>query len=416
MIRIFSLLFLLPLTLCAQSGRFILANPSGVSRTEDPVILSRETVAEFVDIPEEGKVAVLSLDGKEIPSQMDDLNGDGRWDELVFLANIERNAKQEIRIRWVSPEKAPYFQKRTHALFGVDPIGLNVFQPASQDLLPENPSSEMLSARYQLGGPAVENEQIAFRYFLGSRNHPGVLGKNRPMLVLDSAGKGTCNPEAGCSWGGALIQTQSTLGIGGFAWVENGLPVPIRNCQTTMARVLTDGPIRSVIETVYEGWKAGEQGLNVRHRIGIWAGKQWCANEVMINGFQGERELALGLSHFQQSGQPLYQNHNKFWISLCTHAKQSQQNDGLGLAVLIRPERFSGYGQLSVKAELPVSNDSLCNSVFARMRIRSGEVLDYYTFAAWEGAEARFGNARYFLDVVQEEADRREFPLKILKK
>jgi hypothetical protein len=62
------------------------------------------------------------------------------------------------------------------------------------------------------------------------------------------------------------------------------------------------------------------------------------------------------------------------------------------------------------------ASDSLQGSVYARIRIRSGEVLDYYTFAAWEGAEARFGNARYFLDVVQEEADRREFPLKILKK
>lgn len=417
MTRILFFILIFPIWVPAQSGKFILSNSSGVSRTEDPVILSRETVAEFVDIPSDGKVAVLSLDGKEIPSQMDDLNGDGRWDELVFLANIERNTKQDIRIRWVSTEKSPYFPRRTHGLLGVDALGLGKYESQKQDLMPEGLSQEQLLARYQLGGPAIENEQIAFRYLLNVRNHPDVLGKVRPMLVLDSAGKGACNPAQGCTWGGSLLDTQNSLGIGGIAWIENGLPVPLRKCHTTMTRILADGPVRSVLEVVHEGWQAGGENLNVRHRMVIWAGKQWCANELMINGFSGSKEIAVGLSHFQIPAQPLYQNHNKYWNSLCTHGKQSRQGDGLGLGILFRPENTNGYAHLPVPGNGQTTiSDSLSSSVYLRIRVRSGELLEYLNFAAWEQSEARFGNARYFLDLVQEEADRREYPLKVLKK
>jgi len=50
------------------------------------------------------------------------------------------------------------------------------------------------------------------------------------------------------------------------------------------------------------------------------------------------------------------------------------------------------------------------------LKIRSGEPVEYLFFAGWDKSEVKFGNARYFSDMVQEEADRKANPLTFSKK
>ena len=55
-----------------------ITNPTKEIRKEQPVVLK-------LDKETDVQSAVVTLDGKEIPSQLDDLDRDGTFDELCFL-------------------------------------------------------------------------------------------------------------------------------------------------------------------------------------------------------------------------------------------------------------------------------------------------------------------------------------------
>ena len=49
----------------------------------------------------EGQLPLPQLDGEALPSQLDDLDGDGEWDELAFTMPIDANSKQTISLIYV---------------------------------------------------------------------------------------------------------------------------------------------------------------------------------------------------------------------------------------------------------------------------------------------------------------------------
>lgn len=57
--------------------RVEVTNSSKMPRTDEPVVFNLKDIGEV-------KRAVVTLNGKEIPSQLDDLDGDCVYDELCF--------------------------------------------------------------------------------------------------------------------------------------------------------------------------------------------------------------------------------------------------------------------------------------------------------------------------------------------
>jgi hypothetical protein len=398
-----------------QSGKFIVSNQSGVSRKEDPMVIGRDALSGFMDLPTEKKVPVVTVAGKEVPSQLDDLNGDGIWDELVFQIDIERNSKEEVKVKWVSQDKSPFYPRRTQARLGVFDRRGGQFLPVTKEFRPENWTAQQQPARYQLEGPCWENDKVAFRNFFDSRNTNEVLGKISNYLILDTLGQKETNILSMRPWGMNILQAGPSLGLGGIALIHNGLPVPLRNTTSAFYREVAVGPVRSVIELIYEGWQVENQNFNVKERISIWAGKYWFKAEVVITGFTGDKEIAVGISNLKNSSPAIYQTNNTGFSSLAGHARQSENADMLGIGLLFANSGFNGYGEAPRHLVIPGS-DTLSHSYYGKLKIRSGQPVEFLSFAAWEKTDPKFANSRYFLDLIQEEADRKDNPLQISKK
>ena len=399
----------------SQSGKFIVTNQSGVSRKEDPMVIGRDALAGFMDLPSDQKLPVVSVGGKEVPSQLDDLNGDGIWDELSFQIDIERNSKEEVKVKWVSSDKAPYYPRRTLARLGVCGNGDGKYASVAKEFRPESWTARQQPARYQMEGPCWENEKVGFRNFFDSRNTNEVLGKVTNQILLDTLGQRGANIYSIGPWGMDVLQSGPTMGLGGIALMHNGLPVPLRNTTAAFYREVSVGPVRSVLELIYEGWPVGGQNLNVKERISIWAGKFWFKTEVVVTGFTGDKEIAVGISNLKNSSPAIFQTNNNGFSSLAGHARQSENADVLGIGLLYSNSIFNGYGEAPRLTTVP-GLDTLSNSYFAKLKIRSGLPVEFLSFAAWEKTDPKFANSRYFLDLIQEEADRKEHPLTISKK
>ncbi len=399
----------------SQSGKCVIHNNSGVSRKEDPITISRETLGSFVSIPDGDKFLIVSENGKEIPSQLDDINGDGKWDELAFELDIERNSKKEIRFKWVDSEKAPNYPKRTQSWFGLSENRDGKFKPVTSENRPESWTPQQQPPRYQMEGPGWENDKVAFRNYFDSRNGIDIFGKTTSKMVLDSVDGSYRDYHKMCPWGMDILKVGASLGAGGFALIDLGRPVPMQQTASASFRQIANGPVRSMIELSYEGWNVGGQTCNVRQRISIWAGKYWYKNEVVINGFSGEKELAVGIVNIKNPNPAMYLTNNPAFNSLCTHGKQSENADMLGMGLLFSSKVFNGYGEAPRIEPFPKA-DTVSHTYYAKLKIRSGQPVEYQFFAGWEKSEVKFANAKYFTDLVQEEADRKEFPLLIQAK
>lgn len=395
-----------------QSGKMLITNSSGVSLQAEPVVLTRKTVESFVEIPTSNSKAMLvRVKGKDIPAQLDDLDRDGQWDELAFQLDIERNSSVEIRLKWIDTAEVPRFDRRVMAFLGVSDRQDGKFESRSFEVSPENWQAREQPPRYHLEGPVWENDKVGFRYFFDSRHRPEFFGKRTTRLILDSIGLSNTHFSQLQNWGMRVFDSDAGLGIGGLALVEKGEVFPIRKSEPVQFIQIANGPCRAMFDLVFENWKVNGNSYQLRQRISIWTGKYGYKNEIMLSGFTGPRTLAVGIGGPKVEAQPVYKSLSANWSGFFTHGRQSENGDVVGLGFLMETKGFDGFAETQRYQPLPKNDDSLSHSHFVQLKVRSGVPTEVYVFGAWEKTDLKFGNTRYFLDLLQEEADRKEVVL-----
>lgn len=392
--------------LFAQGNSFIIQNKSGFSRKAGPVVISRENLKEVVSISEK-KTAALYINDELIPSQMDDLTGDGQWDEIAFQADIERNSEVVVRVKWVATENTPAFPQKVHAGLGLKAGGAAMFSPVQTELQPENSSSANLKGRYQYEGPVLESENVAFRHIFDNRMFTTALGKLRPIILKDTFQLA----EGMQSWGMELIPSDSGMGLGGFALESGGSFRRIQGAGATFYRLLANGPVRSVFDLIYEDWEVDGQMVNVRQRHSIWAGQEGFNCELTINGFEGEKDVLVNMPVLAEAAKVESIAVNKVIGALAWHIPPHGKRPGhLGLGML--------FSKTGLKAVIPPQDDSVPASLMkknagVKFRITSGQTLEYRYLLAWQKSNEYYGNAVQFKNVLFQSVNELENPLKI---
>lgn len=395
--------------LLAQGNSFTIQNKSGYSRKAGPVVISRENLKQVVSISEK-KTAVLYINDEPVPSQMDDLTGDGQWDEIAFQTDIDRNSEVNVRVKWVTAENAPAFPARVYAGLGLKANGAVSFRPVQAELQPENSGSANLKGRYQYDGPVLESEKVAFRHVFDERMVTTALGKVRPLILKDTFHFA----EGMQNWGMELIPSDSGMGLGGFALESGGTFRRIQGAGATFFRLLANGPVRSVFDLVYEDWELDGQMVNVRQRHTIWAGQEGYNCELTINGFEGEKDVLVNMPVLP--GAPGVENIalNKAIGALAWHAPPLGKRPGhLGLGMLFSKAALKTVilpGDATVPGALMKKNAGV------KFRISSGQTIEYRYLLGWQKTNDYYGNAVQFRNVLSLSGNELEYPLRITGK
>lgn len=93
-----------------------LTNPSDTVRVDESFVIRREQL----NIDESSELVPVLMDESNnfIPCQYDDVDGDGRWDELAFVCDLPSMVRLNLKIDWVNPKKYPVFPYRTNIRYG----------------------------------------------------------------------------------------------------------------------------------------------------------------------------------------------------------------------------------------------------------------------------------------------------------
>jgi unsaturated chondroitin disaccharide hydrolase len=207
------------------------------------------------------------MQAAELPSQADDLDGDGKLDELVFQIDLVGGQTRIVTVAYGD-------------------------QAAIQRLRGRYPARTAMkfAARYE--GLGWESEDIAWRIYFDKRNAIDIYGKRRPGLYLDvfSAPQYVYHLES--PLGRDIFKVDPTLGVGSVAAMVDGKATPVAEVAERKWRVLASGPVRSIGEYEFKGWKVGGKTVDMVSRFTQWAGEHGFHHRITVSDGVGLRLAA----------------------------------------------------------------------------------------------------------------------------
>ncbi|HWB84353.1 MAG TPA: DUF4861 family protein [Bryobacteraceae bacterium] len=250
--------------------KLAVSNPTAEARAAEDIVVRvadlKEVASDFsaadaiVTATDASTVAddAGTLAASELPSQADDLDGDGKLDELAFQIDLKPHQTRIVTIAYgdeasILRLRSPY-RKRTDASFAK-----------------------------HFEGPAWESEQTAWRIYFDQRNAIDLYGKRRPGLYLSLFAEPEYIYHLETPLARDIFLIGKALGIGAVGAVVDGKPEPVANVVDRTWRVAASGPVRSIVVLEYKGWKVGDHTLDLTSRITQWAGEHGFEHRITVS-------------------------------------------------------------------------------------------------------------------------------------
>lgn len=375
-----------------------LSNTSSLDLKDKPVTIRRDKLK----IPDGSRYPLLiSQGGDTIPSQLDDVDGDQTWDELFFVVNLPAGQSDTIHLSWVDTQ--PHLPKRTNIRFGVrQNVSSKVKAVLSDTFYADQLPHVIGYQHYQTDGPTWENDKVAFRQYLDGRNSIDVFGKRVSYMTPDDVGIGKDgftenNYSVMKDWGTDILAVANSAGIGGFSLLfKDQLPRlgiteqdSLNNVDSTVCNILTNGPVRSIINFTYKHWKVYDRIYSAEQTTSIWPGMYAYNNSVRFNNLTGDETMVVGLVNSNTDHKPTEMKVGD-WVVLYTFDKQSVNKEWyLGLALILPKANYLGYLEAPKKG-------SLSTTWLGKLKVENNKPVDYFAVAGWELSDQRFKDSLSF--------------------
>ena len=378
------------MTACSRSNSLTLKNPLAVDRTDETIVLKRSEVEAISGAIPDGFAPVLKLNGQPVPSQVDDMNRDGKWDELAFCVNFKASETISLNIENIAIAQYPEFEKRTNVRLGIlqhDHSSLEVDQyeaPSCKDSFKIIAQGESVS---------WENDKMGFRNYFDCRNVKDLFGKLKPGLIIDKIH----TPEIPdyhvlSDWGMDILHCGSSTGSGGLALLDADSLYRLGSTDGYEYQKIAEGPVRSVFDLKYTGWHINGQNLSATERISIYPDKYWFQSDVTMPGISGGKQIVTGIVTSLLKNQPVDFEANSDYRAIATLDKQSLNNDELGMAVLLKKDEVTkvarttdidfyklGYRTVDEKQ----FSNIISQTYYVAQKIEPEEPAKHYFFAVW---------------------------------
>ncbi|HEY3370294.1 MAG TPA: DUF4861 domain-containing protein [Prolixibacteraceae bacterium] len=418
---ILSAAVLLGFTACAKRNTLKLVNPLAVDRPDETIVMSRAELEARCGLVPDGFAPTIQIKGQNLPSQADDLNGDGKWDELVFTLNFKPSETISLEVKNVAYAAYPVFEKRTNLRLGILQADGSYPEVDHYKALSCKDSFKIIA---QGEGVSWENDKMGFRDYFDCRNVKDLFGKLKPGMIIDKIhGPEIPDYHVLSAWGMDILHCGSSVGSGGLALWDADSLYRLGSTDGYEYQKVVEGPVRSVFDLKYTGWHIGQQNLSAVERITIYPGKYWFQSDVTVSGFTGEKQLVTGIVTSLLKKQPIDFIANPDYRAIATHDSQSLNFDELGMAVLVKKAEvtrvarttdidFYSLGYKTVD-EKKFSN-VISQTYYEAQRINAGVPARHYFFAVWGLENPKWKNVENFKSYISSEAELLSHPIQIL--
>ena len=330
------------------------------------------------------KMAVF-VDGKQISSQLDDLNKDGVIDELVFLMDFKANESRKVTIKSIPPKKRLSFPTEVYADLIVKE------KDGSHKFVTEVSSTQnnMYNALHH-HGVAFESSLIGYRIYFDNKSTIDVYGKKKQQLELATTGWYPTDEQATAGYGDDILRVFGSVGVGTVKGWNGKKATHIDKFDKRSQRIVTTGNLRTIVESEVEGWLYENKKINIKVRYTLYARHRDAICEVTAS--EDIDNLATGVQTI--AGGPTFAATKGLLGSWGTDypvtdtLKYEKQTCGLGVFV---PMPYAGK-QVS---------EGLNNLIL--MPYKKGELLRFFITAAAQKEENKtFASAEQFFNYLRQ--------------
>ena len=303
-------MFLLCLTLLSNmllASRTItvtVSNPINVERNDVPVVIS---LMSYGDV----RSALVTQNGKEIACQLDDLDQDEVFDELCFLADIYGKEKKQYTVELFDEGEPRQYPARVFAEM--------VMANTKDKTLKKNQQNnfiESITARgdaaytYNLQhhhGVDFESELNGIRIYFDARQTLDLYGKFKKRLELKETQFYTDEEQKKQGYGDDVLWVGQTFGLGAFRGWDGQKPTHVEPVKTRTQRIISYGPLRTIVELVDRGWQAPSpltshpSPLNMTIRYTQYAGHRDTDVDVFFNKNVSDYRFSTGIINVKGS-------------------------------------------------------------------------------------------------------------------
>ena len=301
--KIITLMLLTALGTAAFAQKSItvsVGNPADSPRTDVPVVIS---LGSYGDI----RSALVTQNGQEIPSQLDDLDQDEQFDELCFLADLGKKEQKDYVVTLYTEGEPRSYMARVYA-----EMVLSNTKDKKLKKHQQNNYIESLTARgdaaytYNIQhhhGVDFESELNGIRIYFDARQTLDLYGKYKKRLELQETQFYTPDDLKAKGYGDDVLWVGQTFGLGAFRGWDGRQPTLVEPVRSRTQRVISYGPLRAIVEVVDRGWKAdaGKSPVNMTLRYTQYAGHRDTDIDVLFNKDVSDYRFSTGLINVKGS-------------------------------------------------------------------------------------------------------------------
>ena len=353
-----------------------------------------EIQAKYADF--NSKAIQLVSEDQDIPFQVDDRDGDGAADMLVLVTDLAASGEKVLTLRYmVDGELEIPFSKRTQAEVSHKAGGQfedkkyigGSFKNVSFVRVPAEHTDHDTYFRYE--GPGWESDKVGYRFYLDWRNATDIFGKKTDKMVLQDVGQdGFDSYHEMADWGMDILKVGSSLGIGSLGqWHEDKVHM-VSQTDSITCTIVANGPVYSMIRTMYYGWDVSGDKYDVQSELSIAAGDHKTKHDVQVS--YAADNICTGLVKAENVS-VLESESDGDWQYFATYGAQSLagEEDQLGMAIL--------YNKTDLLAK--TEDDQ---SYILVLKPQQGRVT-YYFLAAWAQEPGGITDAEQFATYLDEE-------------
>jgi hypothetical protein len=347
-----------PAITTGQSIKVTVTNPSDFARRSENIVLQipalKAVARDFDAASARVVVRTRSTPAEKIvlPSQVDDIDGDQKPDELVFQIDLEPLQIRNVMIEFGGTERAVIHPLRTSGRF---------------------------AAKFE--GPGWESDINAWRLYFDKRNAIDLFGKRRPGLSLEVFGRQEHNYHEESPYGRDIYKIGNALGIGAIGALVDGKVIKVAEVTDRSWRIVSSGPVRTIVELNYKGWQVAGRSIDLMSRMTVWAGERGFEHRIVAKNAEGltfvtglPRKPGLSEVTAKEIGSnlPIVATWGDQVLKTGATATESLPDQNLGLVIVLAAPAPSS-------SSLPADADNILASV----PLNQG-TAHWYVAAAWD--------------------------------
>lgn len=313
----------------------IVENPWNAEKVDEPVVIDLSSLGAGFTV----KSATVFDGTNEIPSQLDDMNGDTRADELAFVINLPASGKKTLNVTLSSLKSDKTYPARVYAEMLFRTSKKNKY--AKGYAIYADGASDTYNVQHHHGA-AFESELVAYRIYFNEKQTTDLYGKFHKGLELEESQFYPTDEQLKRGFGDDVIKVNSSCGAGTLRGWDGTQSTLIKPVAVRGQRILASGPVRTIVDAEVKGWQYQNKELNMINRYTLYAGHRDAQVDVLFDAPLDKEVFCTGVQNITGHAD-MFSDHNGLVASWGTdwpvNDTVKYKKENVGLATYI-PKKY----------------------------------------------------------------------------